>query len=385
MAKHIAILGSTGSIGTQALKVIDNHPDTFILEVLTANNNAELLIQQAKKFVPNAVVIANKELYPQVKQALADYDIKVYAGEESIEQIVELDAINIVLISLVGYSGLLPTINAIKHQKTIALANKETLVVAGELITQLAIENHVAILPVDSEHSAIFQCLTGEMEYGNGIEKIILTASGGPFRQFDRKMLQKVTRQQALKHPNWDMGAKVTIDSASLMNKGLEVIEAKWLFDVDPKQIEVVVHPQSIVHSAVQFTDGSVKAQMGLPDMKLPILYAFGYPHRLRTNFPRFNFFDYPALTFEKPDLSNFRNLALAYSAMGKGGNMPCVMNAANEIAVAAFLQDKIGFLQMTDLIEKAMQEISFITKPSIADYIECNKDARHFTESLLG
>ena len=384
MAKHIAILGSTGSIGTQALEVIDNHPDTFILEVLTANNNAELLIQQAKKFIPNAVVIANKELYSQVKNALEDYDIKVYAGAESIEQIVELDAIDIVLISLVGYSGLLPTINAIKHKKTIALANKETLVVAGELITQLAIENHVAILPVDSEHSAIFQCLTGEMEYGNEIEKIILTASGGPFRQFDKLMLQKVTKQQALKHPNWDMGAKVTIDSASLMNKGLEVIEAKWLFDVDPKQIEVVVHPQSIVHSAVQFTDGSVKAQMGLPDMKLPILYAFGYPRRLKTNFPRFNFFDYPALTFEKPDLSNFRNLALAYSAMEKGGNMPCVMNAANEIAVAAFLQDKIGFLQMTDLIEKAMQKISFIKKPSIADYIECNKDARHFTESLL-
>jgi 1-deoxy-D-xylulose-5-phosphate reductoisomerase len=384
MAKHIAVLGSTGSIGTQALEVIGNHPDEFVLEVITANNNADLLIQQAKAFNPNAVVIANKDLYPRVKEALHDLDIKVYAGEESIEQIVELDAINIVLGSLVGYSGLLPTINAIKHKKTIALANKETLVVAGELVTQLAIENQVKILPVDSEHSAIFQCLTGELEYGNEIEKIILTASGGPFRQFDKTMLQKVTKQQALKHPNWDMGAKVTIDSASLMNKGLEVIEAKWLFGVDPKQIEVVIHPQSIVHSAVQFTDGSVKAQLGLPDMKLPILYAFGFPHRLKTNFPRFNFFDYPALTFEKPDVTRFRNLALAFSAMESGGNMPCIMNAANEIAVAAFLHDKIGFLQMTDLIEKTMQSVTFIKKPSLADYIESNMEARRVAESLL-
>jgi len=384
MAKHIAVLGSTGSIGTQALEVIGNHPDEFVLEVITANNNANLLIQQAKAFNPNAVVIANKDLYPQVKEALHDLDIKIYAGEESIEQIVELDAINIVLGSLVGYSGLLPTINAIKHKKTIALANKETLVVAGELVTQLAIENQVKILPVDSEHSAIFQCLTGELEYGNEIEKIILTASGGPFRQFDKTMLQNVTKQQALKHPNWDMGAKVTIDSASLMNKGLEVIEAKWLFGIDPKQIEVVIHPQSIVHSAVQFTDGSVKAQLGLPDMKLPILYAFGFPQRLKTNFPRFNFFDYPALTFEKPDITRFRNLALAFSAMESGGNMPCIMNAANEIAVAAFLLDKIGFLQMTDLIEKTMQSVTFIKKPSLTDYIESNLEARRFAESLL-
>jgi 1-deoxy-D-xylulose-5-phosphate reductoisomerase len=384
MAKHIAVLGSTGSIGTQALEVIGNHPEAFVLEVITANNNAHLLIEQAKAFNPNAVVIANKSLYPQVKEALNDLDIKVYAGEESIEQIVELDAIDIVLGSLVGYSGLLPTINAIKHKKTIALANKETLVVAGELVTQLALENQVKILPVDSEHSAIFQCLTGELEYGNEIEKIILTASGGPFRQFDAAMLQKVTKQQALKHPNWDMGAKVTIDSASLMNKGLEVIEAKWLFGLDPKQIEVVIHPQSIVHSAVQFTDGSIKAQLGLPDMKLPILYAFGFPQRLKTTFPRFSFFDYPALTFEKPDLNRFRNLGLAFSAMEQGGNMPCIMNAANEIAVAAFLHDKIGFLQMTDLIEKAMQTVSFIKKPSLDDYIESNKEARKFTKSLL-
>jgi len=384
MAKHIAILGSTGSIGTQALEVIDNHPDAFVVEVITANNNANLLIEQAKKFNPNAVVIANKDLYPQVKEALADFDIKVYAGEESIEQIVELDSIDIVLGSLVGYSGLLPTINAIKHKKTIALANKETLVVAGELVTKLALENNVSILPVDSEHSAIFQCLTGELVYGNEIEKIILTASGGPFRQFDKAMLQTVNKQQALKHPNWDMGAKVTIDSASLMNKGLEVIEAKWLFNLDPKQIEVVIHPQSIVHSAVQFTDGSVKAQLGLPDMKLPILYAFSFPQRLKTTFPRFNFFDYPALTFEKPDLTRFRNLALAFTAMEQAGNMACIMNAANEIAVAAFLNDKIGFLQMTDIIEKTMQSVSFIKKPSLADYIESNAEARAFAESLI-
>ena len=384
MAKHIAILGSTGSIGTQALEVIANHPDAFILEVLTANNNADLLIEQAKKFNPNAVVIANKDLNPKVKEALFDNDIKVYAGEESIEQIVELDAIDIVLGSLVGYSGLLPTINAIKHKKTIALANKETLVVAGELVTQLAIENNVKILPVDSEHSAIFQCLTGELEYGNEIEKIILTASGGPFRQFSKEQLQKVTKEQALKHPNWDMGAKVTIDSASLMNKGLEVIEAKWLFGLDPKQIEVVIHPQSIVHSAVQFTDGSVKAQLGLPDMKLPILYAFGFPQRLKTNFPRFSFFDYPALTFEKPDLTKFRNLALAFASMEKGGNMPCIMNAANEIAVNAFLTDKIGFSQMTDVIEKTMEAVAFIKKPSIADYIETNSEARAYTLSII-
>jgi len=384
MAKHIAILGSTGSIGTQALEVISNHPDAFILEVLTANNNADLLISQAKTFNPNAVVIANKALYPKVKEALLETDIKVYAGEESIEQIVELDSIDIVLGALVGYSGLLPTINAIKHKKHIALANKETLVVAGELVTKLANENNVNILPVDSEHSAIFQCLAGELIYGNQIEKLILTASGGPFRGFDKAMLQKATKQQALKHPNWDMGAKVTIDSASLMNKGLEVIEAKWLFGVDVKQIEVVIHPQSIVHSAVQFTDGSVKAQLGLPDMKLPILYAFGYPQRLKTDFPRFNFFDYPALTFEKPDLSRFRNLALAYEAMEQAGTMPCIMNAANEIAVAAFLNDKIGFLQMTDVIEKTMQSVNHIKKPTLNDFIDSNNEARAFAEALV-
>ena len=382
MAKRIAILGSTGSIGTQALEVIKNHPEEFITEVITANNNANLLIQQAKEFNPNAVVIANKELYQGVKDALWGTDVKVYAGDESITQIVELSDIDIVLGSLVGYSGLLPTINAIKHKKTIALANKETLVVAGELITKLALEYRVNILPVDSEHSAIFQCLAGELN--NGIEKVILTASGGPFRHFSLEQLKHVTKHQALKHPNWDMGAKVTIDSASLMNKGLEVIEAKWLFGLDPSQIEVVIHPQSIVHSAVQFTDGSVKAQMGLPDMKLPILYAFSFPQRLKTEFPRFSFFDYPALTFEKPDTSRFRNLSLAYEAMHLGGNMPCIMNAANEIAVQAFLSERIGFVEMTGIIEKSMQMMPLIKSPSLSDYIETNVETRIFAQRLL-
>lgn len=382
MAKRIAILGSTGSIGTQALEVIKNHPEEFIAEVITANNNADLLIQQAKEFNPNAVVIANKEHYQYVKNALSLTDVKVYAGDESISQIVELSEIDIVLASLVGYSGLLPTINAIKHGKTIALANKETLVVAGELITKLALEHRVNILPVDSEHSAIFQCLAGELN--NEIEKIFLTASGGPFRNLSLEQLKNVTKHQALKHPNWDMGAKVTIDSASLMNKGLEVIEAKWLFGLDPSQIEVVVHPQSIVHSAVQFTDGSVKAQMGLPDMKLPILYAFSFPQRLKTEFPRFSFFDYPALTFEKPDTSRFRNLSLAFQAITLGGNMPCIMNAANEIAVQAFLSEKIGFLKMTEIIEKSMHTMPFVKTPSLKDYIETNNETRCFAHKLI-
>ena len=379
--KNIAILGSTGSIGTQALEVIEAHPDQFSLEVLTANNNADLLISQAIKFKPNSVVIANETLYKQVFEVLDPYDIKVYAGNDSISQIVELDSIDIVLGSLVGYSGLIPTINAIKKGKDIALANKETLVVAGDLVTKLAIKHNVRILPVDSEHSAIFQCLAGEP---NKIEKIYLTASGGPFRQLSYEALQVVTKQQALKHPNWDMGAKVTIDSATLMNKGLEVIEAKWLFELEPEQIEVVVHPQSIVHSAVQFTDGSIKAQMGLPDMKLPIQYAFSYPYRLQTQFPRFSFFDYPALTFEKPDISKFKNLNIAFEALKKGGNAPCVMNAANEIAVQAFLEEKISFIGITSLIEKTMEHISFLKTPTLEDYIQTNKEARLYARSLV-
>jgi len=382
MKKNIAILGSTGSIGTQALEVIDSHPGSFSLEVLTANNNAELLIEQALKFKPNAVVIANEKLYKMVDEALSPHDIKVYAGEKAISQIVEIDSIDIVLGSLVGYSGLLPTINAIKKGKDIALANKETLVVAGDLVTRLAVEHNVKILPVDSEHSAIFQCLAGE--YNNPIEKIFLTASGGPFRQLGYESLKVVTKQQALKHPNWDMGAKVTIDSATLMNKGLEVIEAKWLFNLDPRQIEVVVHPQSIVHSAVQFADGSVKAQLGLPDMKLPILYAFSFPRRLPSDFPRFSFFDFPSLTFEKPDTSKFRNLSLAFEALAKGGNMPCIMNAANEIAVKAFLDERVGFLGITELIERTMETVSFIKKPTIDDYMATNEEARAFASSLL-
>ena len=384
MIKNIAVLGSTGSIGTQALEVIAQHPDRFQLEVLTANNNATLLIEQAKTFLPNAVVIANEAHYQQVSDALSSYDIKIYAGNKALEQIVELETIDIVLGSLVGYSGLIPTINAIKHGKTIALANKETLVVAGELITSLAKDYKIKILPVDSEHSAIFQCLVGELEYGNQIEKIILTASGGPFRTLSKSELEQVTKQQALKHPNWDMGAKVTIDSASLMNKGLEVIEAKWLFGLDPSQIEVVIHPQSIVHSAVQFTDGSVKAQLGLPDMKLPIMYAFGFPQRLQSPFPRFSFFDYPQLTFEKPDLERFRNLGLAFRAMEQGGTMPCIMNAANEIAVQAFLNDKISFNGMTSIIEKTMNNIPLVQKATLNDYIDTNNEARHYAQSLI-
>lgn len=384
MRKNIAVLGSTGSIGTQALEVIEQHPDKFCLEVITANYNAELLIQQAIKFKPNAVVIAHKEYYQRVNDALSNHDIKVFAGEESITQIVAMESIDIVLSALVGYSGLLPTINAIKNGKNIALANKETLVVAGELITQLAAEHKVQILPIDSEHSAIFQCLIGELLYGNAIEKVYLTASGGPFRQYSKEALQSVTKVQALKHPNWEMGAKVTIDSASLMNKGLEVIEAKWLFGLKPEQIEVVIHPQSIIHSAVQFTDGSIKAQVGLPDMKLPILYALSFPQRLQTSFPRFNFFDYPSLTFEKPDLDRFRNLAIAYTALEQGGNMPCIMNAANEIAVKAFLDEKIGFLAMTHIIETTMGKVTFIKKPSLNDYIETNKAARIIAAELL-
>jgi len=373
--KRVAILGSTGSIGTQTLDVIANNPDKFEVEVLTANNNVDLLIEQAKIFKPNSIVIANDEKYLYLKDKLSSLDIKVFAGIDSISQIVESDNIDIVLTAMVGYSGLLPTINAIKHKKTIALANKETLVVAGEIITKLAIENKVGIIPVDSEHSAIFQCLVGE-DY-NPIEKIILTASGGPFRGKDIEFLKKVTKHQALKHPNWEMGQKITIDSASLMNKGLEAIEAKWLFDVSPEQIEIVVHPQSIVHSLVQFEDGSIKAQMGLPDMKLPIMYALGFPERLKSDLPRFNFANYPQLTFEKPEPEKFRNLSIAFYAMKKAGNMPCIMNAANEIAVDAFLKEKIGFLEMSDIIEKTMTKVTYIQHPTLSDYIETDKVSR--------
>lgn len=380
--KHIAILGSTGSIGTQALEVIDQYPELFEVEVLTANNNADLLIRQAIRYVPNVVVIANEQKYQHVKEALINYPIKIYSGNNAIAQVVEMDSVDLVLTAMVGYSGLLPTISAIKKGKHIALANKETLVVAGDLITRLAAENKVAILPVDSEHSAIFQCLQGE--WHNKIEKIILTASGGPFFGKNREYLQSVTKQQALKHPCWEMGAKITIDSASMMNKGLEVIEARWLFQVNPDQIEIVVHPQSIIHSMVQFVDGSIKAQMGLPDMKLPIQYAFSYPMRLPNQMPRLDFAKYPSLSFAKPDTENFRNLAHAYYALDKGGNMPCILNAANEVVVDAFLKDKIGFLQMSDIIEKALVSLPFIAKPEYENLKECNLETIEYTKSLI-
>ncbi len=380
--KQIAILGSTGSIGTQALEVINEHSDLFEVEVLTANNNSALLIEQAKKFKPNTVVITNEEKYKEVDAALFDLGIKVFAGDQSLEEVVEGENIDIVLTALVGYSGLKPTIRAIKAKKNIALANKETLVVAGDLITKLCQEYNVQIYPVDSEHSAIFQCLVGEAY--NPIEKIYLTASGGPFRGWAKEKLQKIKKEQALKHPNWEMGAKITIDSATLMNKGLEVIEAKWLFDLKAEQIEVVVHPQSIIHSAVQFEDGSIKAQLGIPDMKLPIQYALGFPERLKNTFKRFNFMDYPNLTFEKPDAKTFRNLQLAYNAMEKGGNMPCILNAANEIAVAAFLQDKIGFLNMSDLIADCMEKITFVSNPTLEDYIATDEATRKLANELL-
>lgn len=373
--KNIAIIGSTGSIGTQALEVIRENPDHFVAEVLVGNSNADLLIQQALEFNPNAVVIADESKYQLVKEALQSHDIKVYAGAKAVEQIVEMETIDMVLASIVGYAGLASTINAIKHKKQIALANKETLVVAGELVTKLALDNAVNIYPVDSEHSAIFQCLAGEWD--NKIEKIYLTASGGPFRGKTRNDLLNVTKAQALKHPNWTMGAKITIDSASLMNKGLEVIEAKWLFNLEPSKIDVIVHPQSIIHSIVQFEDGSMKAQMGLPDMKLPIQYAIGFPNRIKNTFPRFDFLNYPQLTFEKPDFDTFTNLKLAFSAMEKGGNMPAVLNAANEVAVQAFLEDKIGFLQMSDVVGNTMEKITFMKTPSYEDYIACDKEAR--------
>lgn len=379
--RNIAILGSTGSIGTQALDVVRQHPYEFEIYALTANNNIDLLIKQAKEFQPEVVVIADENKYPALKEALKDEPIKVWAGSDSIAQVVESEPIDMVLTAMVGYSGLKPTINAIKARKAIALANKETLVVAGELITSLAIENKVPILPVDSEHSAIFQCLNGER---SPIEKIILTASGGPFRNHSIEDLQKVTKKEALNHPNWDMGAKVTIDSASLMNKGLEMIEAKWLFDIDPDRIEVVVHPQSIIHSMVQFEDSSIIAQLGLPDMHLPIQYALAYPNRLKSNFERLDFFKLKTMTFEEPDTSRFRNLTFAFEAAKKKGNMACIMNAANEIAVAAFLQDKIGFLSMSDIIEKTMQKTAFVQTPSYDDYVQTDMEARYIAQEFI-
>ncbi|MGF1638560.1 MAG: 1-deoxy-D-xylulose-5-phosphate reductoisomerase [Cyclobacteriaceae bacterium] len=380
--KNIAILGSTGSIGRQALEVAAANADKLEVEVLTAQSNAELLIAQAKAFKPNAVVIVDESKYAEVKAALDPLDIKVYTGENALNAVVEMDTIDLVLTALVGYAGLKPTLRAISAGKNIALANKETLVVAGELVTRQARESGVNLYPVDSEHSAIFQCLTGE--YFNPIEKIILTASGGPFRGKNREDLARVTKAQALKHPNWSMGAKITIDSASLMNKGLEVIEARWLFGLKSNQIEVIVHPQSIIHSMVQFEDGSIKAQMGLPDMRLPIQYALFYPERIVSDFPRFNFVDYPALTFEKPDLETFRNLAFAYAALDKGGNMSCVLNAANEVAVEAFLHEKIGFLEMSDVIEACLAKASFIAAPEIEDYIHTDTETRIIAREII-
>jgi 1-deoxy-D-xylulose-5-phosphate reductoisomerase len=380
--KRVAILGSTGSIGTQALDVISRNRDKFEVTVLTANNNITLLAKQVIEFEPKFVVIGNTAKYEELKGILEHYPVEVQAGENAIADVVKLDDIDIVLTAMVGYSGLLPTINAIKAKKDIALSNKETMVVAGELINLLARENNVKILPVDSEHSAIFQCLQGETP--ESVEKIILTASGGPFVGKTAEYLKTVTKNEALKHPCWDMGAKVTIDSASLMNKGLEVIEARWLFDITPDRIDVVVHRQSIIHSMVQFVDGSIKAQMGVPDMRLPIQYALGYPARISSNLPRFNFTNYPSLTFEQPDIKTFRNLQLAFDALKKGGNQPCVLNAANEIVVEAFLNDKIGFFEMSDIIEKTLEKIPFIAFPDYETYKVCNREAKEFSKSLI-
>lgn len=380
--KQIAILGSTGSIGTQALQVIAEHSDLYEVYALTANNRVELLIEQARQFLPEAVVIANEDKYIQLKEALQDLPIKVYAGVEALSQVVESQPIDVVLTAMVGYAGLKPTINAIKARKAIALANKETLVVAGELINDLAQQYRVPILPVDSEHSAVFQCLAGEI--GNPIEKVILTASGGPFRTCTLEQLKSVTKAQALKHPNWQMGAKITIDSASMMNKGFEVIEAKWLFGVKPEQIEVVVHPQSVIHSMVQFEDGAVKAQLGMPDMRLPIQYAFSYPDRVKSSFDRLDFTQCTNLTFEQPDTTRFRNLALAYEALHRAGNMPCIVNAANEVVVAAFLRDEIGFLHMSDVIEKTMGEVAYIKTPSYEDYVATDAEARRIAREMI-
>lgn len=380
MKKQIAILGSTGSVGTQALQVIEEHPDLYEVYALTANNNVDLLAEQARKFHPDAVVIANEDRYMQLKEALGDMPVKVYAGADALCGIVESGPVDIVLAAMVGYAGLRPAMSALKAGKALALANKETLVVAGELIEKLAFERHAPILPVDSEHSAVFQCI----ETDNPVSRVILTASGGPFRTYTREQLETVTKEQALKHPNWHMGAKITIDSASMMNKGFEVIEAKWLFGVRPGQIEVVVHPQSVIHSMVEFEDGAVKAQLGVPDMRLPIQYAFSYPKRVHLSVGRLDFSKYNTLTFEKPDTSRFRNLALAYEALHRGGNMPCIVNAANEVAVAAFLHDKISFLGMSDVIEESMERVAFIGTPGYADYVETDAETRRIAAELV-
>jgi len=382
MKRKLAILGSTGSIGTQALEVVSEHAERFEVYALTANNQVDLLIEQARKFMPEMVVIANEDKYPKLKEALADLPIKVWAGADAIAQVVEAEPIDMVLTAMVGYAGLLPTIAAIKAGKAIALANKETLVVAGGLITSLAAEKKAPILPVDSEHSAIFQCLAGEWE--NPVEKIILTASGGPFRTKSIKELATVTKAQALKHPNWNMGAKVTIDSASMMNKGFEMIEAKWLFGLEPEQIQVLVHPQSIIHSMVQFEDGGVMAQLGIPDMKLPISYAFSYPKRLKSKALRLDFRTHNTLIFEEPDMERFRNLPFAFEAIRKGGNMPCILNAANEIAVASFLREETGFLQMSEIIEQTMQKASFIANPTYEDYVKTDAEVRSIASELI-
>ena len=382
MKKRIAIYGSTGSIGTQALEVIENNPELFSLEVLTAHSNATLLIEQAIRFQPNIVIISDESKYAQVNQALASKDIKVFAGEKSLIDIAGSDTYDVLLAAIVGYAGLSSTLAAIEQGKTVALANKETLVVAGDIVTRLVAEKNARIIPVDSEHSAIFQCLVGEQN--NPIEKIILTASGGPFLGKKPNFLINVKKDHALQHPNWTMGAKITIDSASLMNKGLEMIEAKWLFGLQNEQIEVLIHSQSIIHSMVQFEDGSVKAQMGLPDMKLPIQYALAYPQRIKNNFKRLDFKNYPNFTFEQPDYKTFKNLALAKDAMFKGGNAACILNAANEIVVDAFLKNKIGFLEMSDIIEQCLEKITFIEKPSLQDYISCNTETRLLALTLI-
>ena len=380
--KRIAIFGSTGSIGTQALEVIRANPDLFEVEILTAQTNDELLITQAMEFRPNAVVIGDPERYEKVKAALSSTDIKVFAGEAALEEVADFDTYDMMLAGIVGFAGLKPTLRAVEKGKAVGLANKETLVVAGDIVMQTAIDKRAPIIPVDSEHSAIFQCLVGEVR--NPIEKVILTASGGPFLGKKPNFLVNVKREHALQHPNWSMGAKISIDSATLMNKGLEMIEAKWLFNLRPDQIQVVIHPQSIVHSMVQFEDGSIKAQMGLPDMKLPIQYAMAFPGRLKNNFPRFSFRKYPSLTFEEPDVKTFRNLLLATEALARGGNMPCILNAANEIAVWAFLRNRIGFLDMTAMVEKTMQKVDFIEKPTLQQYFESDGEARNFAASLI-
>ncbi len=382
MIKRIAIFGSTGSIGTQALDVIEANQDKFSVEVLTANGNEALLIEQALKYDPNIVVIANEQKYEAVKSALANTDIKVFAGEEALEEVAGMDCYDLMLAAIVGFAGLKPTLKAIESGKAIALANKETLVVAGDIVMQRSVENRVPVIPVDSEHSAIFQCLLGETR--NKVEKVYLTASGGPFIGRKPNFLVNVKREHALQHPNWEMGAKISVDSATLMNKGLEMIEAKWLFNLKPEQIEVLVHPQSAIHSMVQFEDGSIKAQIGLPDMKLPIQYALAFPTRIFNDYPRFSFKKYSSFTFEEPDIKTFRNLALAMEALEKGGNLPCIMNAANEIAVYAFLKNRLGFLEMTDVIEKVMSEINFIEHPTLEDYFDSDADARTLAADII-